>query len=66
MTPRDFQLDPAPGAEYIYVWGNDPTRAKMKGRRCRIIRNLGFERLIEFTDNNERVVASKMALRRAE
>lgn len=65
MNARNFHLDPAPDAEYIYAWGNDPARAKMKGRHCRIVKNLGYERLIEFVDTHERAVVSKMALRRA-
>lgn len=49
---------------YVFAWGNDPRRAQLKGRECRLICS-GTKNsvLIEFTDTGERVVASRRALR---
>lgn len=49
----------------VYTWGNNPVRAALKGRRCRIVvksRRMGSA-LIEF-DNGFRVVTSWRAVRR--
>lgn len=46
-----------------YRWGNNPRRAELKGRRCRIIaRGRMNSILIEFADNGERVVTSRWAV----
>ena len=53
--------------EFVYVWGNNPRRAELKGRRCTIVTH-GFRMysvLVEF-EGGERVVTSRRALRKAE
>ena len=49
--------------KYKYCWGNNPKRAAMKGRMCRIIATgkMGSA-LIEF-DNGQREISSRRALR---
>jgi len=50
---------------YRYAWGNNPKRAQMKGRTCHILWTLALGSvLIEFTDNGQREVTSRRALRR--
>lgn len=51
---------------YVYVWGNNPVRAALRGRRCRVlVRSRRFNScLVEFADGT-RVVVSRQALRRA-
>jgi len=50
---------------YVYFWGNNPVRAALKGRRCRLLvsgaRNTV---LIEMCDTGERVTTSRRALRK--
>jgi hypothetical protein len=50
---------------YVYVWGNNPARAALRGRRCRVlIRSRRFNScLVEFEDGTL-VVSSRNALRR--
>ena len=50
---------------YRYAWGNNPVRAKLKGRHCRLL-GCGTRNtvLIEFVDNGERQVTSRRALRK--
>jgi hypothetical protein len=49
---------------YRYAWGNNPKRATLKGRRCRVVTrgSLG-SCLVEFVDNGQREVVSRRALR---
>lgn len=49
---------------YRFAWKNNPRRAELFGRRCRIVRSgrLGSV-LLEF-DNGEQVVSSRRALRK--
>ena len=49
---------------HIYHWGNNPVRAKLKGRKCRII-DTGAKgsTLYEF-ENGDQVVSSRRAVRR--
>lgn len=48
----------------IYAWGNNPVRAELKGRRCRMVcRGAMNSCLIEFEDGT-RVVTSRNAVRR--
>lgn len=60
--------DPTPPteAERIYAWGNNPKRATLKGRRCRILVRSRRMRsvLVEF-ENGQREVVSVRALRAA-
>jgi hypothetical protein len=50
---------------YLYAWGNNPVRATLKGRKCKLLatgtRNTV---LIEMVDTGERVTTSRRALRR--
>jgi hypothetical protein len=49
----------------IYVWGNNPKRATLKGRRCRVIaRGAKNSCLIEFEDGRREIV-SRYAVRPA-
>ena len=50
--------------KYIYRWGNNPKRAEMKGRACRVLcRGAKNSALIEFEDG-QREVVSRNALKR--
>lgn len=53
------------GIIYRYAWGNNPVRAKLKGRLCRVL-TAGARRtiMIEMLDTGERVTTSLRALRR--
>jgi hypothetical protein len=55
------------GFEYVYVWGNNPVRAALRGRRCRVlVRSRRFNScLVEFEDGTL-VVSSRNALRRGD
>jgi len=50
---------------YTYSWGNNPVRAKLKGRTCRLL-GCGTRNtvLIEFLDNGEHQYTSRRALRK--
>ena len=49
---------------YTYVWGNNPVRAKLKGRKCRVlVRGKMNSCLVEF-ENGKKVTISSRALRR--
>ena len=51
---------------YTYRWANNPKRAGMKGRVCRVVRRLAFNSaVIEFVDTGQRDVVSRNALRRS-
>ena len=50
---------------YVYAWGNNPKRARMKGRTCTILGSMALGSCyIRFTDNGQREVTSRRALRR--
>jgi hypothetical protein len=50
---------------YRFCWGNNPKRAGMKGRVCRVLgRGTMNSAMIEFTDDGQREVVSRNALRR--
>jgi hypothetical protein len=50
---------------YTFAWGNNPRRAELRGRRCRILaRGRMGTVLVEFLDSGERVTCSFRALRR--
>ncbi len=50
---------------YKFAWGNSPTRAKMKGRICRVLASGAMNTImIEFLDNGERTTISRRAIRR--
>jgi hypothetical protein len=49
----------------VYVWGNNPRRAELKGRRCEIVaRGSMGSVLIRFLDTGETVVTSRRSVRR--
>ena len=49
--------------KYIYVWGNNPKRASLKGRKCRVLmRGKKNSALVEF-ENGQREIVSRNALR---
>lgn len=49
---------------YRYTWANNPKRAELKGRRCRVLaRGKLNSALIEF-ENGQREVVSRRTLRR--
>lgn len=49
---------------YIYRWGNNEVRKRLKGRECVIIATGTMNTvLIQFTDNGELVTTSKRALK---
>jgi len=51
--------------DYIYSWGNNSKRETMKGRKCRILaRGKMNSILIEFTDNGQREITSRYAVRK--
>jgi hypothetical protein len=52
---------------YVFVWANNPVRAALRGRRCRVlVRSRRFNScLVEF-DDGEQVVVSRNALRRTD
>jgi len=51
--------------QYRYCWGNNPKRAGMQGRVCRVVcRGAKNSAMVEFTDNGQREVVSRNALRR--
>lgn len=52
--------------DYIYTWGNNPTRRSLKGKRCRILAAGSRMRsvLIEFEDGL-RIVSSIRAIRKS-
>ena len=51
---------------YVYVWGNNPRRAELKGRRCVVdARGRMGTVLVRFLDTGERVTTSRRALRAA-
>jgi hypothetical protein len=50
-------------SDYTFTWGNNPKRATLKGRRCRVIaRGRMRSCLVEF-ENGQREVVSMRALR---
>jgi hypothetical protein len=52
-------------ALYVYAWGNNPKRATMKGRACRLLSTMALGSVyIQFIDNGQREVTSRRALRR--
>lgn len=52
------------GHVYRYAWGNNPRRAELKGRLCRVdARGRMNTVLVRFLDTGERVTTSRRALR---
>jgi len=49
---------------YRYAWGNNPVRARLKGKRCRILKTgRRMSVMVEFEDGTK-VVTSRRALRK--
>lgn len=52
---------------YVFCWGNNPQRALMKGRRCRVLcRGKMNSCKIEFIDSGHTACVSRNALRKVE
>ena len=50
---------------YIYQWGNNPVRAKLKGRRCIVVARGAMNTLrLRFLDNGEETITSANSIRR--
>lgn len=50
---------------HTYDWGNNPVRAALKGRPCRILATGTLSSAqIEMTDTGERLITSRRALRK--
>ena len=51
---------------YVYRWGDNPRRAQLKGRRCKVIGRMHMNSVYVEFENGEREVVSRNALRREE
>ncbi len=52
---------------YIYRWGNNPARVKLKGRKCRVLARGSMNScMVKFLDTGERQIISRNALRKWE
>jgi hypothetical protein len=60
MTSRRVR----PGTRYVYAWGNNPRRAELKGRTCRLVASGAMGTVLVEFDGGERVTTSRRALRR--
>lgn len=50
---------------YLYRWKNNPKRASLYGRACRVLaRGALNSALVEFTDNGQREIISRNALKK--
>lgn len=49
---------------YIYTWGNNPKRATLKGRNCRVIARGALNSCLVKFENGQREIISRNALRR--
>jgi len=49
---------------YIYTWGNNPKRATLKGRRCRVLYRLALNSCVAEFENGQKEIISRNALRR--
>lgn len=50
--------------EYIYTWGNNEKRKKLKGRKCKLLARLALNSAIVQFENGQREVVSRSALRK--
>jgi len=65
VISRRLEYD-QPWQSYVYRWGNNPKRATLKGRRCRVLARLAKNfALVEF-ETGQREVVSRNALWREE
>jgi len=51
---------------YIYRWGNNPKRASLKGRQCKVLARGALNSCLVQFENGQREVISRNALRRKE
>ena len=52
---------------YRYAWGNNPVRARLKGRICRVLARGAFNSVaVEFVDTGESTITSGNALRKVQ
>lgn len=50
---------------YVYVWGNNPRRAELKGRECIVLASGTMNSiLVRFLDTGEQVLTSRNGIRR--
>jgi len=50
---------------YVYAWANNPVRASLRGRRCRVlVRSRRFSSCLAEFEDGRLVVTSRNALRR--
>ena len=52
------------GFAWIYCWGNNPVRARMKGKRCRIIARGKMNTVLIQTEGGEYYTTSRYAFRK--
>lgn len=48
----------------VYIWGNNPKRAELKGRSCRILCRLAMNSACVEFEGGQREIVSRNALRR--
>lgn len=49
---------------YRYAWGNNPVRAKLKGKRCRLLANGTMGSVAAEFEDGTKIVTSRRALRK--
>lgn len=50
---------------YVYAWGNNPVRKKLKGRQCIVLARGSMNTvMVKFIDNGQIQITSRRALRR--
>lgn len=52
--------------KYIYTWGNNPKRAEMKGRVCRILTRSSMNSCLVQFEGGDKEIVSRNALRKWE
>jgi hypothetical protein len=58
------RVTPTERRAFIYAWGNNPRRARLKGGRCVVLaRGAMGSVLVCFLDTGEKVITSRRALR---
>ena len=49
---------------YRYCWGNNPKRATLKGRLCKVVARLALNSCVVEFENGQREVISRNALKK--
>ena len=49
---------------HIYVWGNNPKRATLKGRRCHILHTMVANSMLVEFENGQQEVVSRRSVRK--